>query len=95
MLEEFPVVVAEGTARLKSTGNLAGSILKLKRWIKNVVEWGLQPLRSSKLVSIRQNQSILMMFVVKFESCNADLIVLDQIWIWWRPISNGSNVTKL
>ena len=29
MLGEFPVVVAEGTARLKSTGNLAGSILKL------------------------------------------------------------------
>ncbi|OJG19908.1 N-acetylglucosamine-6-phosphate deacetylase [Enterococcus canis] len=37
-LGEFPVVVAEGTARLES-GNLAGSILKLKEAIKNVVEW--------------------------------------------------------
>ena len=34
MLGEFPVVVAEGTARLKSTGNLAGSILKLKDGLK-------------------------------------------------------------
>ena len=32
-LGEFPVVVAEGTARL-DTGNLAGSILKLKEAIK-------------------------------------------------------------
>ena len=33
-LGEFPVVVANGTARLKSTGNLAGSILKLKDGLK-------------------------------------------------------------
>ncbi len=39
-LGEFPVVVKEGTARLQ-TGNLAGSILKLKEAIKNVVEWGI------------------------------------------------------
>ena len=39
-LGEFPVVVAEGTARL-DTGNLAGSILKLKEAIKNVVDWGI------------------------------------------------------
>ena len=32
--------VANGTARLK-TGNLAGSILKLKEAIKNVVDWGI------------------------------------------------------
>ncbi len=38
---EFPVVVADGTARLKSTGNLAGSILKLKDGLKNVVKWGI------------------------------------------------------
>ncbi len=40
MLGEFPVVVANGTARLDS-GNLAGSILKLKEAIKNVVAWGI------------------------------------------------------
>lgn len=40
ILGEFPVVVANGTARLKE-GNLAGSILKLKEAIKNVVDWGI------------------------------------------------------
>lgn len=39
-LGEFPVVVKDGTARLDS-GNLAGSILKLKEAIKNVVEWNI------------------------------------------------------
>ncbi|MHC5374643.1 N-acetylglucosamine-6-phosphate deacetylase [Enterococcus sp. LJL120] len=41
MLGEFPVVVAEGTARLKDSGSLAGSILKLKEAIKNVVDWNI------------------------------------------------------
>ncbi|PZO95670.1 N-acetylglucosamine-6-phosphate deacetylase [Streptococcus halichoeri] len=41
LLGEFPVVVENGTARLKDSGNLAGSILKLKDGLKNVVEWGL------------------------------------------------------
>ena len=39
MLGEFPVVVKDGTARLKEGGSLAGSILKLKDAIKNVVDW--------------------------------------------------------
>lgn len=41
MLGEFPVIVENGTARLKESGNLAGSILKLKDGVKNVVSWGL------------------------------------------------------
>lgn len=41
MLGELPVVVSNGTARLKDGGNLAGSILKLKDGLKNVVEWGI------------------------------------------------------
>ncbi|WP_179394122.1 N-acetylglucosamine-6-phosphate deacetylase [Lacticaseibacillus absianus] len=40
MLGEFPVVVANGTARLKDGAHsLAGSILKLNDAIKNVVDW--------------------------------------------------------
>ncbi|MCX2454572.1 N-acetylglucosamine-6-phosphate deacetylase [Lacticaseibacillus nasuensis] len=40
MLGEFPVVVANGTARLKDeTHNLAGSILQLKDAVANVVKW--------------------------------------------------------
>ncbi|WP_297076007.1 N-acetylglucosamine-6-phosphate deacetylase [uncultured Enterococcus sp.] len=39
-LGEFPVIVQDGTVRLES-GNLAGSILKLKEAIQNVVNWDL------------------------------------------------------
>ncbi len=41
ILGEFPVYVKDGTARLKEDGNLAGSILKLKEGVKNVVDWGI------------------------------------------------------
>lgn len=40
ILGEFPVIVKDGTVRM-AEGNLAGSILKLKEAIKNVVKWGL------------------------------------------------------
>lgn len=40
ILGEFPVVVKDGTARLQE-GNLAGSILRLKEAVKNVVDWGI------------------------------------------------------
>lgn len=39
-LGEFPVKVKDGAARLKS-GSLAGSILKLKEAVKNVVDWDI------------------------------------------------------
>lgn len=39
-LGEFPVVVKDGTARLKS-GSLAGSILDLKQGVKNVFDWDI------------------------------------------------------
>ncbi|HCD07538.1 N-acetylglucosamine-6-phosphate deacetylase [Companilactobacillus crustorum] len=42
VLGELPVVVADGTARLKDeTHNLAGSILMLNEAIKNVVDWNI------------------------------------------------------
>lgn len=40
-LGELPVVVAEGTARLKDGGSLAGSILNMKDAVKNVADWGV------------------------------------------------------
>ncbi|MDR1521604.1 MAG: N-acetylglucosamine-6-phosphate deacetylase [Streptococcaceae bacterium] len=39
-LGEFEVEVRKGTARL-SSGNLAGSALKLKDAVKNVIDWGI------------------------------------------------------
>ncbi|MGK0551578.1 N-acetylglucosamine-6-phosphate deacetylase [Enterococcus faecalis] len=60
-LGEFPVVVAEGTARLES-GNLAGSILKLKEAIKNVVDWGIAT----------PAQAIMMATLIPAISCKID-----------------------
>lgn len=41
MLGEWTVYVKDGMARLKSTNNLAGSILLLKQAVKNVVDWNV------------------------------------------------------
>lgn len=60
-LGEFPVVVAEGTARLEY-GNLAGSILKLKEAIKNVVDWGIAT----------PEQAVMMASYVPAVSCKID-----------------------
>ncbi|MGM0124407.1 N-acetylglucosamine-6-phosphate deacetylase [Enterococcus sp. AZ194] len=60
-LGEFPVVVKDGTARLES-GNLAGSILKLKEAIKNVVDWGIAT----------PEQAIMMATLVPAVSCKID-----------------------
>lgn len=60
-LGDFPVVVADGTARLES-GNLAGSILKLKEAIKNVVDWEIAT----------SEQAIMMATLVPAVSCKID-----------------------
>ncbi len=60
-LGEFPVVVKDGMACLHS-GNLAGSILKLKEAIKNVVDWGIAT----------PEQAVLMATYVPAVSCKID-----------------------
>ncbi|MGC6768666.1 N-acetylglucosamine-6-phosphate deacetylase [Enterococcus sp. LJL128] len=60
-LGEFPVVVKDGTARLES-GNLAGSILKLKEAIKNVVDWEIAT----------PEQAVMMATLVPAVSCKID-----------------------
>lgn len=44
MLGEFEVTVKDGAARLKSSGNLAGSILELIAGVQNLVKWGIATL---------------------------------------------------
>ncbi|MGY3766421.1 N-acetylglucosamine-6-phosphate deacetylase [Vagococcus vulneris] len=61
MLGEFPVVVENNTARLKE-GNLAGSILKLKEAIKNVVDWEIAT----------PEQAVMMASLVPAISCKID-----------------------
>mgnify|MGYP003362682721 FL=1 len=58
-LGEFEVVVKDGTARLKDTGNLAGSILELKQGVKNIVDWGLvSPAEALRMASLTPAQSV-------------------------------------
>ena len=40
-LGELPVIVKDGTARLKEGNSLAGSILNMKDAVKNVADWGI------------------------------------------------------
>ncbi|WP_019771128.1 N-acetylglucosamine-6-phosphate deacetylase [Streptococcus sobrinus] len=81
LLGEFPVVVKDGTARLKDGGNLAGSILKLKDGLKNVVDWGI----ASPEEAVRMASYIPAKSVGIEDKCGqikagrpADFIVLDK-----------------
>ncbi|VTS42288.1 N-acetylglucosamine-6-phosphate deacetylase [Streptococcus porcinus] len=81
MLGEFPVIVENGTARLKSSGNLAGSILKLIDAIKNVVSWGIaspeEAIRMATLVAATSVGIDHLCGQIK-EGSAADFIVLDK-----------------
>ena len=58
-LGEFEVVVQGGTARLKSNGSLAGSILELKQGVKNVADWGLvSPADALRMASLTPAKSV-------------------------------------
>lgn len=81
MLGEYPVIVENGTARLKSNGALAGSILQLKDAVKNVVDWGI----ASKIQAISMASLIPAISVGIDDKCGqikkgriADFIVLDK-----------------
>lgn len=79
-LGEFAVTVENGTARLKESGSLAGSILELKQAVKNVVEWGIaSPAEAIQMASLTPAKSV----GVDYEcgqikvGLAADFIVLD------------------
>ena len=51
-LGEFEVIVKDGTARLKDSGSLAGSILTLDQAVRNVVQWGIaSPIEAIRMAS--------------------------------------------
>ena len=79
-LGHFDVKVEDGTARLKS-GNLAGSILKLKDGLKNVINWGIaSPFEAIQMASLVPAKSVGIDDVCgKIEiGRDADLVVLDK-----------------
>lgn len=95
MLGEFPVTVENGTARLKDGGNLAGSILKLKDGLKNVVAWGIaSPEEAVRMASLIPAISVGIDNIcgqIK-EGYAADFIVLDKDLNLLATYLNGEKV---
>jgi len=80
MLGDFPVKVENGTARLKDSGSLAGSILKLKDGVKNVVDWEIADIfEAIQMASLIPAKSVGIDDVCGKlrEGYQADFIVLD------------------
>ena len=80
MLGDFPVVVKDGTARLKDGGSLAGSILKLKEAVKNVVDWEIADIfEAIQMASLIPAKSVGIDNICGklHEGYEADFIVLD------------------
>ena len=81
MLGDFPVKVENGTARLKDGGSLAGSILKLKDGVKNVVDWEIADIfEAIQMASLIPAKSVGIDDVCGKlrEGYQADFIVLDE-----------------
>ncbi|EKB53814.1 N-acetylglucosamine-6-phosphate deacetylase [Falseniella ignava] len=58
-LGEFEVIVKDGQARLKDSGNLAGSVLKLIQAVHNLVDWDIVNLTTAlKMGSLYPAQSV-------------------------------------
>lgn len=58
-LGEFEVIVKDGTARLKDSGSLAGSILELIQAVENVVKWDLVSLPDAlRMASLAPARSV-------------------------------------
>lgn len=94
-LGEFPVVVKDGTARLKDSGNLAGSILRLKEAVKNVVEWEIADVfEAIQMASLVPAKSLDIDDVCGklHEGYDADFIVLDENLDLKATFLNGKRV---
>lgn len=94
-LGEFDVIVANGTARLKEGGNLAGSILKLKDAVKNVVDWEIADVfEAIQMASLVPAKSVGIDDVCgKLKiGYDADFIVLDQYLDLKSTYLNGEKV---
>lgn len=94
-LGEFDVIVANGTARLKEGGNLAGSILKLKDAVKNVVDWEIADVfEAIQMASLVPAKSVGIDDVCgKLKiGYDADFIVLDQSLDLKSNYLNGEKV---
>lgn len=95
MLGDFPVTVKDGTARLKDGGSLAGSILKLKEAVKNVVDWEIADIfEAIQMASLIPAKSVGIDDVCGKlkEGYSADFIVLDYDMNLEKTFLNGKLV---
>lgn len=79
-LGDFDVIVKDNTARLNS-GNLAGSIVKLKDAVKNVINWGIaSPFEAIQMASQIPAKSVGIDDICGIieEGRDADIIVLNK-----------------
>ena len=94
-LGDFPVIVKDGTARLKDGGSLAGSILRLKEAVKNVVEWEIADVfEAIQMASLIPAKSVGIDDVCGkiHEGYDADFIVLDENLDLLATFLNGERV---
>lgn len=95
-LGDFDVKVAKGTARLKD-GGLAGSILRLKDGVKNVINWGIaSPFEAIQMASLVPAKSVGIDDVCGKIDLNrdADLIILDSNYDLEAVYLDGNLVSK-
>lgn len=94
-LGDYPVIVKDGTARLKDGGSLAGSILRLKEAVKNVVEWEIADVfEAIQMASLIPAKSVGIDDVCGkiHEGYDADFIVLDENLDLLATFLNGERV---
>lgn len=94
-LGDYPVIVKDGTARLKDGGSLAGSILRLKEAVKNVVEWEIADVfEAIQMASLIPAKSVGIDNVCGkiHEGYDADFIVLDENLDLLSTFLNGERV---
>lgn len=95
MLGDFSVRVEGGTARLKDGGSLAGSILKLKEAVKNVIDWEIADIfEAIQMASLVPAKSVGIDDVCGKlkEGYSADFIVLDYDMNLEKTFLNGKLV---
>lgn len=92
-LGEFDVVVADGTARLKDGGSLAGSVLQLYQSVRNVIKWGIaKPYEAFRMASYNAAKSVGLENKCGSLSPNypADFIVVDAEYDIVHTYVNGN-----
>lgn len=97
MLGEFEVTVANGTARLDS-GNLAGSILKLKDAVKNIVNWKVENVENTlNMATLSPAKSVGIDDVcgVLKNGRIADFVVLDESLEPFTTYMSGNEYTAI